>query len=257
MWESNLFWAIVGLVGGVITSLIFYLIDRKDRKLTYSIITTQLISNKLAQIDGLNILFNNLMVNELNSTEIIFRNEGNEVIEGNDFAKLDKLRLFTKGEFLVTNNVDSFVSESNKLSDFRLYITNASTINISFDYLPCNSSYRLNLLHSGAIKVLGTLKNGRLYESGKKSLSSNSKVVLIVILLFSLYLTDEILNFLNFHLLSLEPIYSVISGFCMVYYLAKLLNKFLGNIHIEYKGNGGNIYIHTLDNKQDIDKDEV
>lgn len=59
--DSNLFWCILGIIGGAIVSFIislsFYRFGLKKKRLSYEINTSCLISNNINQISGLKVKY--------------------------------------------------------------------------------------------------------------------------------------------------------------------------------------------------------
>lgn len=167
-WESSILWGIVGLVGGGIFSFIFYMLSNKTKRIVYQIYSNSLISSKLSKIDGLQITFDGNEIPNLVSTTLQIMNNGTDIIEPKDFAQIAPLQLKTDGEFLVYDDVNSFITEvSNKTSCTTLRQIDVHTIQIDFDYWKKNDNFLLTILHTGGLTLSGTLKKGRILESSR------------------------------------------------------------------------------------------
>lgn len=179
---TNELWTIISIVIGFIISLVFHLIGNKTKKMIYTINSQQLITNKLSEIEGLNITYKDKTIDSLVSTTIKIKSIGNEIIDMNDFAQIDSLRISTTGILLFTDDIQSVLTDNSNLSNkISLTISDDSkTIFINYDYFCKNSTITLNLLHTGEVSVHGTLKKGKLSFSNsihRKNLSDIFNVI--------------------------------------------------------------------------------
>ena len=82
--NSNLFWCIVGIIGGAIFSLLislfFYFKGLNKKRLTYDIKTFCIISDKINQINGLDVKYNSTEIENLYSSTVTIKNIGNSKI---------------------------------------------------------------------------------------------------------------------------------------------------------------------------------
>ena len=159
-WNSNALWVIIGLIGGIIVSSFFYIISIKRKSITYEILTTPLISNKVSKIKDLSILYKDKQINDLYVSKINIINTGNTIIERNDFSPSDPLLICTNGIFLIYLEDDSnyIPMEHNK-------------INVINDYFPKNCYWDFTIFHTGDVYVSGTLKDGKIkrYYNNRKN----------------------------------------------------------------------------------------
>lgn len=191
-WESSILWGIVGLVGGGIISFIFFVLSNKTKRIVYQIYSNPLISSKLSKINGLQITFAGSEIPDLVSTTLQIMNNGTDIIEPKDFAQVAPLQLKTDGEFLVYDDVNSFLTEiSNTTSSTTLRQIDERTIQIDFDYWKKNDKFLLTILHTGKLNLTGTLKRGRILENSrfiKKSYLHNLLLSIAVLLMAFLLL---------------------------------------------------------------------
>lgn len=165
-WNSNFLWGILGLIGGGITSFIFFTLSNKTKRIVYQISSNKLISDKLSQIKGLKIKFMNEEIPNLISSTVIVANSGSDILELDDFADLSPLSIKTDGIFLVYDNVNSFItSVSNTISGTTLIQTSPDEIQIRFDYWAKDDSNLFTFLHTGNLSLTGTLKKGKIIEN--------------------------------------------------------------------------------------------
>lgn len=168
--DSNLFWCIIGIIGGAIFSLLislfFYYKSLNRKRLTYDIKTFCIISDKINQIKGLEVKYNSNEIENLFSSTITIRNIGNSIIEETDFASSHPLLLSTTGRFFAdnSNNIELVnYTKGNKISldlgiDLNKKICNQ--IQINFDFLPQKGTFRFSIFHTEDISFNGILKDG-------------------------------------------------------------------------------------------------
>ena len=106
--QNSTFWGIVGILGSLFITFIFYLIGNKTKKLIYTINSQPLITNKLSEIQGLNITYEDQLIDSLTSTTINIKSIGKDNINPDDFAKADPLCIITDGIFLFQNDIREF-----------------------------------------------------------------------------------------------------------------------------------------------------
>ena len=173
--NSNLFWCIVGIVGGAILSfiisLIFYFISTKRKRLSYSIKTFCLVSDKVNQINNLEIKYNCNEIENLYSSTLIIKNVGNSIIEKQDFALLYPPLLYTNGEFLIDKSntflygsVDNFGITYNTDSNNKI-----TKIIFEFDYIPIKGSISCSFFHTDNISFECKLKDGKIVQIQEES----------------------------------------------------------------------------------------
>lgn len=167
MWDTNLFWCVMGLLGGLVTSIIFYYIGLKRKSLTYEITTTTLISNNASQLENLIISYNNKPIDNLYISNIKIINNGNCIIEKNDFVPLAPLSVTTTGKFIADSKNGMTLFTKNEYNNvyplFRYDEADVCTgVIIAFDYISKKESITCTVFHTGSIEFGGKLKEGKI-----------------------------------------------------------------------------------------------
>ena len=162
-WESNILWGVLGILGGLIVSIIFFNLSRKTKRIQHEINSTLLVTDKMSEVKGLSIEFKGEPIPNMVSTDIVIMNTGNDTIEPLDFASKDPLSLkIDNGIFLIYNSANDFIDNNvNALIDLHLESLSSSTLKINFDYIEKGDVIILHLLHTGKVTVHGTLKKGK------------------------------------------------------------------------------------------------
>lgn len=169
--DSNLFWCIIGIVGGAVFSLLislfFYFKGLNRKRITYNIKTFCIISNKINQVKGLEVKYNYKNIEDLFSSTITIRNIGNSIIEKDDFAPSYPLSICTNGHFIAddsngvellplnhANNVFPILNTDNNL---------CNRITIIFDYISKEEEITCHFFHTkDDILLDGILKDGKI-----------------------------------------------------------------------------------------------
>lgn len=191
--DSSLFWCIVGIIGGGIISFLisyhFYFKGLSRKRLTYDITTFPIISNKINQIEGLEVKYNSVEIENLYSSTITIKNIGNSVVKEQDLAPLCPISISTSGQFLNPNNWTIESHPVNKITNYRLSFLkdkNAyNNIKFDFDYIPKKAIITFSLFHTGDIIFNGNLMEGEIVtpnnnEKHQKILSIISFVMCII-----------------------------------------------------------------------------
>lgn len=161
-WDSSVLWGIIGLVGGFLISLLFFTLSKKQRKLSYSISTTPIIVKKITKISDLVITYKNKDIDNLSTSYIKIKNIGNDTLDVNDFAELNKLSLITDGVFLINSADELEITKSNKYMKVAPTLISTNKIELSFDYFDLKDEVSCSVFHTGNIKVCGSIKNGKI-----------------------------------------------------------------------------------------------
>lgn len=200
-WNSSSLWGIIGLIGGIIVSFIFYRLSQKKKELTYTKFSQVLITNNISEINGLTITFSNKQIKNLITTTIKFESTGKDIIEMNDFALSDPLTIRTNGEFLLQDNIISILSNnSNPNNSVVPVLKNNSEIKLQFDYLSPNDIMFFTILHTEQIFVDGTMKTGHLIDNTvevRKGFSRSFKIHLALSIIISTILVSFNLGIKN------------------------------------------------------------
>lgn len=186
-WNSPVLWGIVSIIGIVLSFMfgfLFFKLGEKTKRLSYDIKSTPLISNNLTNIKGLHITFLNTEIPNLISSQVTIKNVGRDLIETCDFAKAFPLMFITDGQFLVYDDVESFLSQvSNNTCTIQLEQVSSREIIIDFEYLQIKDEMTFNILHTGKLNLTGKLKKGKI-ENEKLHYNKNKKFKLLICILY-------------------------------------------------------------------------
>lgn len=157
--DSNLFWCIIGIIGGgflsLLISAVFFFIGLKRKYLSYYIKTFCLISNKVNQISDLEIQYHNQKLDHLFLSTITFTNTGNSIIEYKDFVPSYLPFLYTNGEFIRSDTLNLDSTELNKNCIIKITYTNNNKANLNFDYIAKKGKISLSFFHTEDIFLVG------------------------------------------------------------------------------------------------------
>lgn len=149
---------ILGILFGLGGSYFFYRKGRKVKKLIYRAETTILISEDLSSYENLKILYNNENINSLNSTTIIIRNVGNDMIEPTDFIPAMPIVVKTSNQFLLQDFSKYKITCSDRKNRVHLEKVDESNLQVIFDYLNPKDEISITILHTGDVTITGELK---------------------------------------------------------------------------------------------------
>ncbi len=192
--DSNLFWCVAGIIGGAIFSLIisylFYLKGQNRKRLTYEIQTFCIISNKINQIQELEVKYNSSEIDNLYYSTITIKNIGNSIVKEQDLIPSCPISILTSGQFL---NDEPYRIESlpaNKITHYRLSpceIEGAcNCIEFNFDYIPKKAVITFSLFHTGDITLNGNLMDGEMICDESKITDNFFKHFILVMSSFTL-----------------------------------------------------------------------
>lgn len=170
-WNSSALWGIIGLIGGCLVSLFFFLMGKKRKILTYDIKSTELITKEISAIPNLEILYNKTKISNLTATHIEIRNAGNEVIEENHFASLSPLKLhIEEGEIFLY----SIIELTHKNMNVSLEENNGDVF-INFEFIKPKSLIQILVYHTGTLTMLGELITGK-FVNAEELFANNHKI---------------------------------------------------------------------------------
>lgn len=197
-WNSSALWGIIGLIGGIIVSFVFYKISNKNKKIIYTKNSQILITNAISEIDGLNIFYKNQPINDLTSTTIIIKSVGKDIINVDDFGKATPLCIKTTGNFFLQNNIESIITEnSNPNNLIKPIIKDDKTILLDFDYLSQGDKITIILLHTNTLDIDGKLKMGTILSKNQyKKINFNliNMIFSAVLMYFPFFALSKISN---------------------------------------------------------------
>lgn len=184
--NQNLFWCIVGMVGGAIlgflTNYYFYFKGLSKKVLKYEIDTVSIISSKINQIEGMEVKYKTKEIKDLYFSTIIIKNIGNTIIKSQDIVSSCPITVLTHDQFL-NSKIERVESNfANKNVKYKLLINQMNNcIKIDFDYIPKKSIIKFSLFHTGNIYLNGDLYDGEILSLNKLK---TKKMMLRRIILF-------------------------------------------------------------------------
>lgn len=176
-WESSALWGIIGLIGGFLVSTLFHFINKRKRKISYSIITSPIIVNKISKITDLVIKYKNKDIDNLSISKITLKNAGNEILKSTDFAELNKLSLTTNGQFLIDSSNDLEIVSSNPYIKADINLISSNKIEIEFDFLESKNTITCSIFHTGDVTVCGSIIGGRLISNDVNTVNSEQDII--------------------------------------------------------------------------------
>ena len=99
MFMTNLFWCVIGIVGGGVISFYFFTLGKKNKRLSYYIDTKIFISEDANILKELNIPCDLKKVGNIYKSMVVLTNSGNDLIENIDFSVNHPLSIVTDGRF--------------------------------------------------------------------------------------------------------------------------------------------------------------
>ncbi len=203
----NLFWCIIGIIGGAVFSFIisylFYFKGQNRKHLTYDIKTFCIISNKINQIRGLEVKYNSIEIENLYSSTITIKNIGNSIVKEHDVPNLNPISISTSGQFL-DYKISCIESRTiNKIVDYSLSFKEANGIcnyiKFNFDYIPKNSIISFSLYHTDNITFDGDLMDGKIIPSEEYKKNLKRKMILQTVLFYVVCILLSIIFTFLFH----------------------------------------------------------
>lgn len=228
-WQINLIFLILAIASIIIT-IITYSRSKKKKKAAQIKRNFALISKTISAIPGLEITMGEEQINNLTLTYLAIWNNGSDILNYEDFAHSDPLKITVKDPYKIFMfEVDFIKDKCNNLlvksSEDRRAIL------ISFEYLNKYDGFVLKIYHNGlkeedvevhgTIKGFGKIPNGKIednkivfkfwdiligklddyYEDNNKPPAINLLIKLLVILtipiIIPLILIDKIQSYLN------------------------------------------------------------
>ena len=183
-WSSSLLWSIIGISGSFIVSLLFFMLGKRKRKLSYSISTNPIFLRNISKIPDITVTYKDKKIAHISYSHIEIKNIGNDTLEERDFPELNKLSLITDGKFLL-NTIDELeVKSSNKSIKISPLLVSFNKIQLNFDYIDPKNIIECNIFHTGNIIVCGELKNGKIINHTQMEKSNNLTTNIFAIISF-------------------------------------------------------------------------
>lgn len=158
-------------IAALILCIIFYNLQKKRRVISYSYQTNLLVSDKLSEVDDLNIIYKGKAIEKLSITSIEIVNSGNALIEDDDIYPQQKLKIESEDNVLFAKR--TFQSSETIESDVELQ---EKEIIIKFKALEKKEKIIINIYHTGnpetKFNVTGKIKDGGKIIVGKPFIES-------------------------------------------------------------------------------------
>lgn len=156
----NLFSFSLGLLG-IFLSIVFYIRSKKEVYPRYQTAGVSLIASGTKSIQGLRILHNENSLKYLSVATVSFWNQGNKVLESNDIAGADPLRIvFPPSTNIIQAKLVDQSTPGNNVQ-FSASPNNPALI-ITFDYLARNEGCTFEIFHDAqdadCASVIGSIK---------------------------------------------------------------------------------------------------
>jgi hypothetical protein len=158
-WLSIMSFALAVL--GIALAIIFYFKSKKVKKPCYAILSTNILKEMVSKIESLSILYSGEQISNLTVSKIAFWNAGRDIINSQDIAQLDQLKIQVTDNYKILNAQINY--EKNKANNFKISIDNSQRyINLNFEYLGKDDGVIIQILHTGLsnkdIYIVGTIK---------------------------------------------------------------------------------------------------
>ena len=147
-------------------SIYFFYASRKIKRPSYSVKSFTIVSESMGQkAKDLEITYKNKFVKNLTITRVLFINRGNEVINSNDIAPKEPLKIIFPSELNIFNFKILYIKE--KANNISLTLDNNQVL-LNFDYLSYNEGFIFQIVHSGVheeMQIRGIVKGiNQLYK---------------------------------------------------------------------------------------------
>lgn len=167
--NSNLFFCLVGIIGGAIfsfiISFIFYLLSKSKKSIKCTIKTSSFISNKIIDVDCFDIQYDHTNIKKYYLSIVKIKNSGNCTIERNDFSNSHPLSISSL-DFILGANLQKrthIIEDNNVGWSFKSPPASSNLkshqILIDFEYIPPKGIISFCILHTKKILIDGYLKN--------------------------------------------------------------------------------------------------
>jgi hypothetical protein len=152
---------VAGIIIGVIASYYFYRKSLRNKEPSWAIRSNNIVQGFSNKIESLKVVYNDVLVENLTISKVLFWNEGAETIHRRDIETINKLRIdclekvkILDAKILVCNN---------RSSEFDVVVSEEENCAyILFDYLDRKQGAVIQVIHTGTIsedlRVVGDIK---------------------------------------------------------------------------------------------------
>lgn len=148
----------------LVLAIFFYFSQKRRKIISYSYQTNRIVSDKLSEVEGLNVIYNGDVIEKLSITNIEITNNGNAIIEERDFYDKKKLKIVTDDKKIkllfakITYQSSETIECSVKIQD--------SEICVNFQALEIKENAIITIYHTGDAKTNFKLE-GKIKDGGK------------------------------------------------------------------------------------------
>lgn len=191
----------LGTMIALIIAIILPIIQKKRKRINYQYSTNVLITDKLSEVNDLQVTFKNEPIESLSVTSINLANNGNVTIENNDIYKGHNLTIIPK-DVNTTILFAKVISQSSDTVECDIHYTNENAT-ISFQTFEKGDYTNINIYHTGnddsEFEVKGKIKEGKITSTKPKerTLATMSFVLSMSAALLTLFNSNSY-HFVNF-----------------------------------------------------------
>lgn len=166
----------IATIIALVLSITFYFIQKKRKIISYFYKTNILVSEKLTDVEGLNISYGDNSIERLSVTNLEITNGGNIFIDESDIYHKKKLKFVLENKNIrvlfakITDQSSDTIEGSTEL--------NENEVNINFQALEKNDTIKINVYHTGntetKFRLIGKIKDGGKIIEGKVVKTENS-----------------------------------------------------------------------------------
>lgn len=166
----------IATIIALVLSITFYFIQKKRKIISYFYKTNILVSEKLTDVEGLNISYGDNSIERLSVTNLEITNGGNIFIDESDIYHKKKLKFVLENKNIrvlfakITDQSSDTIEGSTELSE--------NEVNINFQALEKNDTIKINVYHTGntetKFRLIGKIKDGGKIIEGKVVKTENT-----------------------------------------------------------------------------------
>ncbi|MCC8061959.1 MAG: hypothetical protein LIO68_01775 [Rikenellaceae bacterium] len=133
---------------GIILTVYFAVQARRAKKPVYAIRTINLVKDKLAKIDRVEMLFDGKRIDNLSVSRLALWNDGKETIRTTDMSKLNPLKITISEDYQILDC--KILYQRNPANNFTTAIEDdGKSVSMGFDYFDYREGVVLEIAHTG------------------------------------------------------------------------------------------------------------
>jgi len=158
---------LIGWILGIITAIIVYYKQKKEKTPVYGRQTFPLIIKTGQTPKKFEIRYDGQIIDNISLTKFSFWNAGKETIKQGDITSADPLVIKSKQNATI---YDFEITYSDNVNNFQIIKLDDHTLKVTFDFIDLNQGIVLNIYHNGItsddIYCSGTFIGGNLLRAG-------------------------------------------------------------------------------------------